>query len=149
VILNAGHPPHFPQLPWPSSNNKPRDNCDQFCGSSYQTNTQVSVLGYFTEGSLDLLFSIGRVDCVNNTEDSRLPLGRNLNIIEFLTSEFDLSVREAVALMGKFTEHTKHKMVNNADSAALASMVHSHDFDCHQLLDDKVVKECKFSGKRT
>lgn len=51
---------------------------------------------------MDLPFSIGRKDCSIQRPDSGLPSGFQTNTIQLLRTQFNLSTREAVALIGKF-----------------------------------------------
>jgi len=59
------------------------------------------VISLFTAKPVNLPFFKGRPDCTRITADSRLPHGSTTDTIPFLTREFSLTVREAVALMGK------------------------------------------------
>lgn len=51
---------------------------------------------------MDLPYSIGRRDCRGSPPDDGLPIGFQLTTISFLTDAFDLSTKQAVALIGKF-----------------------------------------------
>jgi len=55
----------------------------------------------FTATPVGIPFSIGRPDCTTVTPDDRLPHGSTIDTVDFLNMEFDLSDREAVALMGE------------------------------------------------
>jgi len=64
----------------------------------------VSTIHMFVALPVTIPFSTGRVDCTFITPDSRLPHGDTVDSVDFFATEFGLTTRESVAILGTYTQ---------------------------------------------